>query len=64
MEATYSSETSVGFQWTTRRYFLEDRLLLSVYCLSDGLREGNLTEEQSCVLNEVSGKVIMVPIVC
>jgi hypothetical protein len=29
MEATYSSETSVDFQWTTQRYFPEDRTLVS-----------------------------------
>jgi hypothetical protein len=28
MEATYSSETSFGLKWTTRRYDLEDRSLL------------------------------------
>jgi hypothetical protein len=27
MEATFSSETSVDFQWTTRLYILEDRTL-------------------------------------
>jgi hypothetical protein len=28
MEATYSSETSVDLQWTTRRYIREDRTIL------------------------------------
>jgi hypothetical protein len=27
MEGTYSSETSVGFHWTTRQYIPEDRTL-------------------------------------
>jgi hypothetical protein len=30
MEATCSSETSVDFQWTTRRYIPDDRTLLSI----------------------------------
>jgi hypothetical protein len=31
MEAKCSSETSVGFQWTTRRYIPEDRTLCNSY---------------------------------
>jgi hypothetical protein len=31
MEAIYSSETSVDFQWTTRRYVPEDTTILSVF---------------------------------
>jgi hypothetical protein len=40
MEATYSSETSVDFQRTTRCYFPEDRTLREIWILSVSQSEG------------------------
>jgi hypothetical protein len=34
-DVTYSSETSVDFQCTTRRYILEDRTFQRHYCLAE-----------------------------
>jgi hypothetical protein len=53
IEATYSPEKSVYFQRTTRRYILEDRIILNDGCFKSRLLCLNVKLDEIIILPEV-----------